>query len=1153
MTSTKKSLFTSAVALVLCFAMLVGTTFAWFTDEVTSSGNIIQTGKLDANMYWSEELLPIDSENLVADGWNNAAESKVFDYNNWEPGFSQFRYVLIENAGSLDFKWHLTIDADGKVTELAEVIDVYYITPGDNGVSKADLNENNYVGTLDEVLARKDSNDGILKSGERVLLAIAFHMQETAGNEYQNKALCEGGFSLNLIAAQASATGENDSFDDLYDENAAAAIFPGFQGGSGNISLNVDENGYTTTESTADFGDVFFFIPIGVKLADGYENVKAHGLPKDTSNSNVQLGDSEKMRPSDVHVDGVAADNTKAILVTLRHYLTTGLNTGALKIFHVEDGATVAMTHVQNPVNHNEFSYDPLTGDVTLALASFSEVAVVADTNNPWNGETETAYTGSGTEADPYLIANADQLAKFRTDVDNGNSFEGKFVKLNNNIYLSGKDFDPIGWGYVNSGWNRDGADGKVFQGTFDGNGKIIFDLHQSGWDLEQKTGTDYTYTNCGFGLFAAASGATFKNLTISGAYVRVECVEAGVLVGLSQNGCTYNNIQIHNSKIANYQRPAGGLIGEVSGDGTTKITNVTIGSDVVVGSLWGDFDAPCGGVIGAYWNDAGKNPKIEMTDVEVGARMDVYSDVTSAYQWYAYRRAGMLIGNTDYSEKNENGTNIASTKINGTDYLICSKVKVYYGDWANYHYAQFTNQDNSWCNNYPWVRVEAGENCSAYSNPRYGVPVVDGVKVSDMDATTLENTQTGYVERRFNQLYGGGQGVYGQFEHEGVEVINYRYSITYVNDSQVLAIKYVTESGEVKTANDVAANLVKEWASKNMKEEYGEVSFGGWMNAASIKLTEIPANNTKNVVLYPYFDTPYTASFVDQQGNILDWCFFNQDNIKYLSTTFSQAKDKLSDLGEDFELINWVIRDADGKIGELIVDDSIDWESFKEIKKDVTITPKYRYKGADLIEIIDKTTGEIDHYQVAGYTDGKGSILVEIPAYVNGKPVTIVNENAFSSYDDLHSIRLPDTIKTLNAFSFTNENNGTGRDTVTIYYEGTPEEWDAIEKIGSWDYFMGDGSRVFFLDENGKVINDGSVGYWELYKSGIIRPKYTWIYHDHAYSHTSKCTSHKVSGSVTNYTGNCTCNYCKEVSNSNNGQIRPDAGYWTPVANTEE
>ena len=45
--STKRALLTSIVSLVLCCTMLIGTTFAWFTDTVTSAGNKIQAGNLD--------------------------------------------------------------------------------------------------------------------------------------------------------------------------------------------------------------------------------------------------------------------------------------------------------------------------------------------------------------------------------------------------------------------------------------------------------------------------------------------------------------------------------------------------------------------------------------------------------------------------------------------------------------------------------------------------------------------------------------------------------------------------------------------------------------------------------------------------------------------------------------------------------------------------------------------------------------------------------------------------------------------------------------------------------------------------------------------------------------------------------------------------
>ena len=56
MKKTLKSLVISVTSLLLCFVMLLGTTFAWFTDEVKSGNNVIQTGNLDIEMYWTKDL-----------------------------------------------------------------------------------------------------------------------------------------------------------------------------------------------------------------------------------------------------------------------------------------------------------------------------------------------------------------------------------------------------------------------------------------------------------------------------------------------------------------------------------------------------------------------------------------------------------------------------------------------------------------------------------------------------------------------------------------------------------------------------------------------------------------------------------------------------------------------------------------------------------------------------------------------------------------------------------------------------------------------------------------------------------------------------------------------------------------------------------------
>ena len=71
----KRSLTVSVISLILCVSMLLGTTFAWFTDSVTSAGNIIQSGTLDIEMFWAD-----GKEDPATVAWNDASEGAIFDY-----------------------------------------------------------------------------------------------------------------------------------------------------------------------------------------------------------------------------------------------------------------------------------------------------------------------------------------------------------------------------------------------------------------------------------------------------------------------------------------------------------------------------------------------------------------------------------------------------------------------------------------------------------------------------------------------------------------------------------------------------------------------------------------------------------------------------------------------------------------------------------------------------------------------------------------------------------------------------------------------------------------------------------------------------------------------------------------------------------------
>ena len=89
MKNKKKALLQSALSILLCCSMLIGTTFAWFTDSVTSGKNVIVAGNLDVQMYWTEDL--------AGAVWYDAEDtsSVPFDYDNWEPGYTEVRYVKI--------------------------------------------------------------------------------------------------------------------------------------------------------------------------------------------------------------------------------------------------------------------------------------------------------------------------------------------------------------------------------------------------------------------------------------------------------------------------------------------------------------------------------------------------------------------------------------------------------------------------------------------------------------------------------------------------------------------------------------------------------------------------------------------------------------------------------------------------------------------------------------------------------------------------------------------------------------------------------------------------------------------------------------------------------------------------------------------------
>ena len=787
MKNIKKSFLMSSISLLLCFIMLLGTTFAWFTDSVTSSGNKIQAGTLKLDL----EML-----NKETGAYESIKTSKdpIFNYDLWEPGYTDVKFLKVENEGSLSLKWKAMFVSDEEVSKLAEVIDVYVLPSvtelGYDNLTR-DFDGWRRVGTLDQFInTLSQTTYGNLLPYSCAYLGIALHMQEEAGNEYQEIGL--EAFDIQIVATQMS--NEEDSFGPDYDNDAEwPASGMNFSATQSLAGVSIINNELAEEVIIRHESGAYAIVPAGVKLAEGVTELKFSGKGLDNEAGNF----AEDSKNYDIHIEGIADDNEKSITVFIGQILEAGLGETELKLYH-EDAQMTRVDSVDDFATFDQFTYDAATGAVVLYVKNFSVFSGVKTSADVWDGTSDTSWYYE--ELDEFVLTTAEQFAGFRDLVDEGKTFEGKTVKLGADIDLNKIPFDPIGYNYESKG-------GQVFKGTFDGANHTIYNLYQNCWELDpDKTNySTYTYSTAGAGLFASIKDATIKNLAVSGAEIVFECVDMGIIVGYAQGTCHFENIVVSHSKIANYNRYTGGVVGEVSGGpyGTnTKkgyshtFKNIVVDSTVTVSGLWGSFGCGMGGVIGGKWGDA----TVFMENVISAPVMDVYNDVVSAYQWYAFRGCGMLIGHTEepYSDGRDSGNATAS-------FLTCENVNVYYGDWTNYTYYEFANQDSATGRSYPWVRAEDGLYCEAFSNIRYGVPTHNGKKVTE--DPNMENLKTDYVEIKFNQLYGADRGMYGTANHPGVNV-SYNLPKTFyiVNnlDWQNLKLYYEYKNGEDTWTNVV-------------------------------------------------------------------------------------------------------------------------------------------------------------------------------------------------------------------------------------------------------------------------------------------------------------------------------------------------------------
>jgi len=346
---TKHSLLMSVLALLVCASMLVGTTFAWFTDSVTSAGNIIKSGTLDVSLEWLDSKT--DPTTAADTAWKDASLGAIFNYSLWEPGYTEVRHIKIENEGTLALKYNLTItayDENGNALapenagKLAKVIDVYYIDPAKNVDERTDFDSSNYLGTLDNVLSNlSTSANGTLKADEYDTITLALKMQESAGNEYQNESI-GASFAVTLFATQL--TSEKDSFDEKYDEDADYPV---------TNSAYIAEG----TSKTLGDGNVFVTVPTATSATAGTYTLEVSNESKATDTS----GNTTVSYDIALYKDGAKVEAAAGVNYTVKINVGTLLNVTGI----THNGAAIT-----------PFDYDPLSGLVTFTTDSFSPFAV---------------------------------------------------------------------------------------------------------------------------------------------------------------------------------------------------------------------------------------------------------------------------------------------------------------------------------------------------------------------------------------------------------------------------------------------------------------------------------------------------------------------------------------------------------------------------------------------------------------------------------------------------------------------------------------------------------------------------------------------------------------------------------------------------------
>ena len=597
--ATKRALLTSVTALVMCVVMLVGTTFAWFTDTASTGVNKIVAGNLKVDIVDADNTnTSLDKGTLKFIQAVNESEVRLVEDVLWEPGATFFTQGFkIANNGNLALKYKVVVSGITGDTGLLKVMKFDVVS----AMTKTG-SEVNFDTTPGQLLPSAAGTPSVSDT----TYYLRGHMDENAGNEYKNMTLT--GISVTVYATQLNS--EFDSFGNDYDKDAeySADVWDG-------TSATADELAAATsgTTVTIDSGELLAALVQSVNDGNDYagytikltKNLDLNGnewTPIGQKNGNKFKGTFDGQGYT---VTGLKISEKKATAFD-----------GYVAFFGATDSATIKNLTVAGSVTGNDAAGIVGKGVNTTLENCHNKATITA---------TESKAAG--------IVASLDK---------------GTLKNCTNSGAITTKGAWPAA-GIV--AWCNPNAAIENCQNFGDVTVTGIGDTSQAG-GICGNLGSSSVVKNCinsgrisaalagGVAGRAKGDGAQIVNFTNTGSIVASNI--AGGVVGDAQNGVKTENCTI--SGTVSGTNAAGGIFGSTQGNAQSAVTGCTIDATVnatnaanragkVVGILGGILelnlnaatDSDIGCFKGATLTITGKTPNnIDFTAIQDGSGRDV-------------------------------------------------------------------------------------------------------------------------------------------------------------------------------------------------------------------------------------------------------------------------------------------------------------------------------------------------------------------------------------------------------------------------------------------------------------------------------------------------------------------------------------------------